>query len=221
MKKKTGMAVAVLLVATVLTGCKHNKGDVLDGPDMLRIPVNSPAAESVDSQRTAAAIEGQSDDVQADGVTAAPESDWTEEAVESQVLKYFDAVNKTFAEGSEKNPFDLDRNFNSAYWNEIYSAVNEKESNVRSVEERFFVDDNHWTAGMETPLEVKDIKVELLTGDMAEAEFTLLDKRHGQRQKAILSLDYERGQWRISNWLGENHDISSSILVRMEKYVGR
>lgn len=160
------------------------------------------------------------DESLSDGVEAAPHEDWTEEAVAGQIRKYFDAVNETFAEGSNQNPFDLDKRFYSTYWNEVYDAVNDKESNVTSVEERLFVDDLHWTAGMETPLEARDIKVELLTGTTAEATLTLVDVGHGSRQKVILSLDYERGIWRISNWLEKSHDPSESILVKMEKYIG-
>ncbi len=168
-----------------------------------------------------AAMESMDDKGLADGVSAAPESDWKEEVVAGQIKKYFDAVNKTFAEGSGMNPFDLDKNYYTAYWNEIYEAVNEKEATVSSAEERFFVDDFHWTGGLETPVEVKNIKVNLTTGDMAEAEFIIVDKRHGTHMKAYFSLDYERGMWRINNWLGDNYDVSSSTLVRMEKYVGR
>ena len=161
------------------------------------------------------------DDVQPEGVVVAPEEDWTEEAVANQVRKYFDAVNATFAEGSDLNPFDLDKNYYSAHWNEVYDAVNVKEGQVETVEQRFFIDDNHWTAGMDTPLEVKDIRVELLTGDMAEAVFTLVAKEHGLSRKVILSLDYERGMWRISDWLEKSHDPSGSLLVRMENYINK
>lgn len=161
------------------------------------------------------------DDVQPEGVVVAPEEDWTEEAVANQVRKYFDAVNATFAEGSDLNPFDLDKNYYSAHWNEVYDAVNVKEGQVETVEQRFFIDDNHWTAGMDTPLEVRDIRVELLTGDMAEAVFTLVAKEHGLSRKVILSLDYERGMWRISDWLEKSHDSSGSLLVRMENYINK
>ncbi len=161
------------------------------------------------------------EDVQPEGVVVAPEEDWTEEAVANQVRKYFDAVNATFAEGSDLNPFDLDKNYYSAHWNEVYDAVNVKEGQVETVEQRFFIDDNHWTAGMDTPLEVRDIRVELLTGDMAEAVFTLVAKEHGLSRKVILSLDYERGMWRISDWLEKSHDPSGSLLVRMENYINK
>lgn len=158
---------------------------------------------------------------QSDDVPSAPDNDRTEEAVAKQILKYFDAVNKTFAEGSDLNPFDLDKDYYTTYWNEVYDAVNEKESNVKTVEQRFFIDDFHWTAGMETPVEVKNIKVELLSGTMAEAVFTIVEKRHNFSMKAILRLNYERGMWRISNWLEKRHDLSESTLVKMEKYIGK
>ena len=145
----------------------------------------------------------------------------TEEGVAECIREYFDAVNKTFAEGSGKSPFDLDKKYYSTYWNEVYNKVNEKESNATSTEQLFFVDDNHWTAGLETPVEAKDIKVEFLTDTMAEATLTLVDKRHGQSLKAILTLDFEEAIWRISNWLEKSHDTSGSILVRMEKYIGQ
>ena len=145
----------------------------------------------------------------------------TEEGVAECIREYFDAVNKTFAEGSGMSPFDLDKKYYSAYWNEVYNKVNEKESNATSTEQLFFVDDNHWTAGLETPVEAKDIKVEFLTDTQVEATFTLVDKRHGQSLKAILILDFEEAIWRISNWLEKSHDTSGSILVRMEKYIGQ
>jgi len=191
----------------------NNNAIQLDAVEMTNLQL----IKSEEAERT----ENLGGEVQPEGVVTAPENDWTEEAVARQIRKYFDAVNKTFAEGSNLSPFDLDKEFYSAHWNEVYDAVNEKEGKVSSVEERFFVDDYHWTAGMEAPVEPKDIKVELLTGDMAEAVFTLVDKIHGHSQKAILSLDYERGAWRISNWLEQSHNPSESILVLMEKYIGQ
>ena len=144
----------------------------------------------------------------------------TEEGVTECIMEYFEAVNKTFAEGSDMNPFDLDKKYYSAYWNEVYDEVNNKESLAPSAEQRFFVDDKHWTAGMETPLEARDIKIEFLADEKAEAQLTLVDKAHGHRQKVILTLDFEQGIWRISNWLQKSHDTAGSLLRRMEKYIG-
>ena len=153
-------------------------------------------------------------------MVSAPEEDWTEEAVAAQVRKYFDAVNKTFVDlDLDLNPSDLDKLFYTNYWNEVYEAVHEKDLKQQLAENMFFIDDNHWTAGLEPPLTVENIKVELLTGSMAEAAFTLVEKESGSRKKAILSLDYQRGQWCINNWLEKSNDVAGSILVQMEKYI--
>lgn len=51
MKKTTfAISVAVALVAMVFVGCKNIRGQILDGPDMVRDPANYPAKELADSQ---------------------------------------------------------------------------------------------------------------------------------------------------------------------------
>ena len=157
--------------------------------------------------------------VQEGEVMVAPEEDWTEEAVVRQIEKYFDAVNKTFDEDSNLSPFDLDKQYYTQYWNEVYGKVIEKDDKQSSAETCFFIDDNHWTAGLETPLTVKNIKVELTTGDTAEACLTLQEKNGGFSRKVFLMLDYEKGQWRINDWPEKSHDVSGSILTQMEKYI--
>ena len=157
--------------------------------------------------------------VQEGEVMVAPEEDWTEEAVVRQIEKYFDAVNKTFDEDSNLSPFDLDKQYYTQYWNEVYGKVIEKDDKQSSAETCFFIDDNHWTAGLETPLMVKNIKVELTTGDTAEASLTLQEINGGFSRKVFLMLDYEKGQWRINDWPEKSHDVSGSILTQMEKYI--
>lgn len=157
--------------------------------------------------------------VQTGEVVTAPEEYWTEEAVEKAIRKYYDAVNKTFADGSNLSPFDLDKQYYSAYWNEVYNKVNEKESQQTSAENRFFVDDAHWTCGFETPVIVENVKVELTTGDTAEAVVKLKEKLSGMSQKVILSMDYEKGKWLIGNILENSHDPSESMLSKMEEYI--
>ena len=48
------LAVAVVLIAAAFVGCKNIKGQILDGPDMVRDSANYPAKESVDSPDKAA-----------------------------------------------------------------------------------------------------------------------------------------------------------------------
>ncbi|MBE6258059.1 MAG: hypothetical protein E7103_08890 [Prevotella sp.] len=152
-------------------------------------------------------------------VLVAPDEDWTEEAVARQIKKYIQAFNETFAEGSGLSPFDLDKKYYTQYWNEVYNKVNEKDGKQPSVETCFFIDDNHWTGGLETPLMVQNIKVELTTGTTAEAVVTLKETEGGFSSKEILLLEYEKSEWRIHDWLEKSHDATGSILSNMEKYI--
>ena len=154
----------------------------------------------------------------ADEIEVAPEDQWTEEAVAKQVQKYIDAVNATFAEGSDLDCYDLDKKYYTKYWNEVYTKVLDKDNNQTSVENCFFIDDFHWTFGLETPLKVKNLKVELLTGNMAEATFTLVEQE-GFSRDAVLSLDFEDNQWLINNWREPDQSVSESILCEMEAYI--
>lgn len=157
-----------------------------------------------------------------DEIEVAPDEYWTEEAVAARIKEYFEAVNRTFAEGSTLEPLDLDEHFYTIYWNEVYLAVLAKDNAQESAEKMFFVDDNHWTGGLEPPIVVESIDVKLLTGNMAEATVALAEKQSGFRKKVNLSLDYQRGMWCINNWFEESHDYdySGSILDMMEKYAG-
>ena len=56
MKKMTiVLAFAVVLIAAAFVGCKNTKGQILDGPDMVRDSTNYPAKESVESTEAAGA----------------------------------------------------------------------------------------------------------------------------------------------------------------------
>ena len=67
---------------------------------------------------------------------------------------------------------------------------------------------------------MKDIQVQLLSGDMAEATLTLAEKVGGFKKKVILNMDYGQGKWDINDWI----DLSLgkdgvSLLNQMEKYI--
>ena len=90
------------------------------------------------------------------------------------------------------------------------SSLNDP-SEMRFANERFFW--NYWGEGQVQP---KDIKVELLTDNMAEATFNLT---HGDEwMHTKLSLVYENHQWRIDDWL-EVGDNGQSLLEDMKEYV--
>ena len=147
----------------------------------------------------------------------------TEDGVIEDILAYFNDVNETLAEDSGLSPFDLDKKWYTTYWNEVYEAVNEKDGQTKQTEDCFFVDDNHWTAGLTVPVEVKNIKVELQEdaySPVAEATFTLVEKESGLKKNAIIELKLEGGRYRIDNWLEKSHSAKGSILSQMEKYIG-
>ena len=155
----------------------------------------------------------------ADGVDAAPEEDWTEEAVAEQIRKIYAGVNAAFAKqdnGSEANT-DLFGKYCSEHWNEVMAQVRAKNNKLSDPSERRFENErmiwNYWGEGQVEP---KDIHVLLTTGDMAEATLTLA---HGDEwMHTKLWLFYEDGQWRINDWL-EVGDSSEGLLGEMEKFV--
>lgn len=148
----------------------------------------------------------------------------TEDGVIEDIQAYFNDVNKTLAEGSGLSPFDLDKKWYTTYWNKVYDAVNEKDGKAKQIEDCFFVDDNHWTAGLTVPLEVKNIKVEIQEdayNPVAEVTFTLIEKESGLKKNVIIELKCEGARYLINNWLEKSHNAKGSILSQMEKYIGQ
>ena len=148
----------------------------------------------------------------------------TEDGVIEDIQVYFNDANKTLAEGSGLSPFDLDKKWYTTYWNKVYDAVNEKDGKAKQTEDCFFVDDNHWTAGLTVPVEAKNIKVEIQEdayNPVAEATFTLVEKESGLKKDVIIELKCEGARYLINNWLEKSHDAQGSILSQMEKYIGK
>ena len=59
---------------------------------------------------------------------------------------------------------------------------------------------HHWTAEVGSPVTVDSIKSELLTGDQAQAEVWLKDKRDNKGHLEI-NLYLEDGAWKIHDWI--------------------
>lgn len=171
----------VMAAATMLTACGNKtKAQVPEG-DSVPITTN-----------------GNTTNMQADGVTAAPEEDWTEEAVEARIKKMYDEVNKMF-DPSFDGMLNLEGDFLTKDFCETLNALYEKDRNTDE-DETFFGDTSIWTWGTLPPLTVSNIKATLLTGDMAEATYTLHDSDVTQIDLKA-SLYYEDGAWRVNSWL--------------------
>ena len=154
-------------------------------------------------------------DLSVDGVEVAPDDQWTEEAVEQQLQKIYAEVSKAFTSGKESNP-ELDDKFCTAEFNNVQRqvrAINAKKTSNKRFENDLF----RWTYGLDLPVTPQNIKVNLLTGNIAEATFELASGEQWLYTK--LTLDFEGGQWKIRSW-NTVGDTNSDLLDDMCKYVG-
>ncbi|MBO4673964.1 MAG: hypothetical protein J5616_06415 [Bacteroidaceae bacterium] len=207
MKKKTMLIVAASLMLT--TSCTFSgKTEITENVDSVEANalVDTPEARTADEPQ-----------MQADGVDVAPADQWTEDAVAQQLKKIYAEVSKVYApskDGMENNT-DLDAMFCTKDFNEVQCqvrAINAKKSSGK----RFERDDIRWTYGMDVPVTPKNIKVDLLTGNTAEATFELSSGEQWMYTK--LTLDWEDGQWKIRSWNVVGDD-NSDLLDEMYKYV--
>ena len=122
---------------------------------------------------------------------------WTVDAVEAQIRLCFDEVNK-MAEADGVYINRLDSMFCSKDFLELQEQLLSK---VRESQVMFDGDEgHHWLPGIGSPVTVDSIKSELLTGDQAQAEVWLKDKR-GNKGHLEMNLYLEDGAWKIHNWV--------------------
>ena len=123
---------------------------------------------------------------------------WTEEAVEAQVRKMYDRLNDMDKNGII-NIRQLENEFCTSYYLSLRDAINKA---LEEVEGGVFWGDEEayrFFAGMGTPLKIANISVDLLTGNMAQAQvkFKGADEENGFMR---LELDMEDGAWRVKNF---------------------
>ena len=61
----------------------------------------------------------------------------------------------------------------------------------------------HWVPNIGTPMTIDSVKSELLTGDQAQAEVWLRDKR-GNKGYLEMTLYLENGAWKVHNWIDDD-----------------
>ena len=201
MKTLTYILVAASIMLT--TSCNlGNKADA-ENTDSLKADTLMESTEVTDEP-----------EMLADGVDVAPEDQWTEEAVEKQLKKIYAEVSKAYASGKESNT-DLDGMFCTADFNELQRQV--RVINAKKSSNKLFENEQiRWTYGLDLPVTPKNIKVNLLTGNIAEATFELSSGEQWMYTK--LTLDWEDNQWKIRTW-NEVGDNSSDLYDEMYKYV--
>jgi len=159
-----------------------------------------------------------SSDQEADGVDVAPADQWTEEAVAQQIQKIYAEVSRVYAPkagGTEDNT-DLDAMFCVQEFNEIQRQVRVINAKKNADDRRFENEQMRWTYGMDLPVTPQNIKVELMTGNIAEATFELHSGEQWMYTK--LTLDWEDNQWKIRSW-NEVGDDNNDLLDAMTNFV--
>lgn len=205
MKKMTFIVMTASMM--LITSCNlGNKPDAdAENTDSLSANTDTPTA---------------SDDpaMEADGVDVAPEDQWTEEAVTRQLKKIYAEVSKAYASSGDgmENNTDLDGMFCTKGFNELQRQIRVINAKKKADDRRFENEQIRWTYGMDVPVTPQNIKVELLTGNMAEATFELHSGEQWMYTK--LTFDWEDNQWKIRSW-SEVGDDNNDLIDEMSKYV--
>ena len=153
------------------------------------------------------------DSLMTDSVVLGVTDLWTVDAVEAQIRLCFDEVNK-MAEADGIYINRLDSMFCSKDFLELQDQLFAK---VRESQVMFDGDEgHHWTAGVGSPVTVDSIKSELLTGDQAQAEVWLKDKR-GNKGHLEMNLYLEDDAWKIHNWIDADVYPFGSLFTWMQK----
>ena len=153
------------------------------------------------------------DSLMTDSVVLGVTDLWTVDAVEAQIRLCFDEVNK-MAEADGIYINRLDSMYCSKDFLELQDQLFAK---VREGQLMFDGDEgHHWTAGVGSPVTVDSIKSELLTGDQAQAEVWLKDKR-GNKGHLEMNLYLEDDAWKIHNWIDADVYPFGSLFTWMQK----
>lgn len=204
--KKTAL---IIIAALGLAACGNKTNGNSDSTD-------STATDSILAE-TASLAADDAEGLVADDVDVAPVDQWTEEAVEQQLKKIYAEVTRVYApkaDGKEDYP-DLDTRFCTAAFNQVLQqvrAINVKKTSGKRFENDLF----RWTYGLDLPITPKNIKVELMTGNIAEATFELTSGEQWMYTK--LTLDWEDNQWKIRSW-NEVGDDNNDLYDEMLRYV--
>ena len=153
-------------------------------------------------------VESDSDSTQvdslmvADSVASGPTDLWTTEAVEAQIRACFAEVNQMAADDGIDITL-LDLKFCSEDFLELKEKLYKK---VRESKGQLMFDSDegyHWVPNIGTPMTIDSVKSELLTGDQAQAEVWLKDKR-GNKGYLEMTLYLENGAWKVHNWIDDD-----------------
>ena len=131
------------------------------------------------------------------------------------VVRVYDKVNEVWAR-QEVHQEELDTAFFAKSYLELRKKVLKAEEG-KSFDDLCFVEYMPFSQGLIVPIRLNAVKVNLLTGTMAEINFDISDQ-DGYEVKMWWHLDYANGQWRIDDWKNDP-DAKQSMVDRMTAYL--
>ena len=204
MKKLTTFT--VLGIALLLSACGNRTQQVSD-----KAEADTTASTSADS----AAVE-RADTLEAQNkIETAPDEEWSEEYLHGFVVRVYDKVNEVWSR-QEVHQEELDTAFFAKSYLELRKKVLKAEEG-KSFDDLCFVEYMPFSQGLIVPIRLNAVKVNLLTGTMAEINFDISDQ-DGYEVKMWWHLDYANGQWHIDDWKNDP-DAKQSMVDRMTAYL--
>ena len=152
---------------------------------------------------------------------------WSEEVVEKQVREMFSVLNDQYEKDGYTDCSALDIQYCTKYYLSLVSRI--REYDIDAVGDMRFMGDEgwHWSFGIVPPYTVENVKVDLLSGDQAQAQVRLVSAGVGKAADdedeytagTTMILWLEDGQWKINNWLDPEVYADNGYLGMMEDYI--
>lgn len=146
--------------------------------------------------------------------TAMPGTD-TQETITNRLKAIYAHVSKAY-DISLNEYVDLDKLYCSRDWQETYAAVEELDNQKETAEEMFFVEDMHWTNGLEVPLSVDNFEITMKNDGTALVLFNLCDTYDNSMRQCV-SMVFEDDEWKIDSWISPWGDWN--MLEDMKNYI--
>lgn len=188
-----------LSVLLTMVSCHHLKP--VDGPGMEREGVDSMVVEK--------------DSLVADGVEVAPDEMFSEDYLYGWIVRAYDKVNEVWSR-QEVHQEELDNAFFAKSYLDLKARVLKAEEG-KDFDHLFFIEYMPFSQGLRAPIRLNTVKVNLLTGNIAEINFDISDP-DGNEVKMWWHLTFENGQWRIDDFNNDPED-SETYVDRMENYL--
>ncbi len=153
--------------------------------------------------------------VAADDIEVAPDEMFSEDYLYGWIVRVYDKVNEVWSR-QEVHQEELDTAFFAKSYLDLKAKVLKAQED-KKYDELFFVEYMPFSQGLRVPIKLNSVKVNLLTGNIAEINFDISDP-DGNEAKMWWHLDFDNGQWRIDDYKNNPEDQKTSVEM-MEEYL--